>query len=333
MPLTPSGRLASLTLAAATATVLLAGCSGAAAPANTAGDLNGRKVTMVVGIANLPFYQNEACAAEKVLSAAGVDFTYQESQDFDTAKQVQLLQSVIASSPDAIMLSPTNGEALAAPVQEAESSDIPVVLFDTNLNDPSVASGDVVTDNLAAGAAGADALTAALAGRAGSIAVVGFPAGNSVTDDREAGFLDAFTPPAGTTLLDVQRIEGLDTSASANTAAAILAANPDLTAMVAVNAAALRGAVQAVKEAGKQDTVTIVGFDIDQSFVPDVQSGLVSAVVGINAVEEGRIAGELTLAALRGEAPQSTTVAPLVMTADNVDQAIDQVYGCSGAGS
>ena len=310
------------------------GAGGAAAGASEgSGDLSGARATMVVGISNLPFYLNESCAAEKVFDEAGVEFDYQESENFDTTLQVPLLQQVVADHPDAILVSPTDAEALAAPVQEATDAGITVVLFDTTLSDPGIADGEVITDNVEAGQEAAEQLTDLISDESGSVGFIGFPPGNSVTDDRESGFQDSFEPPSGVELLDTTRVEGTDPSAAANVAQSVLAAHDDLVALVAANAPALQGTVQAVQESGREDDIVVVGFDIDPSFPAQVESGLIDVLIGINAVEEGTAAAEAALSALQGEEPEPVRVPPVVMTRDNIDEATDQVYGCSGTGT
>lgn len=329
------------TLAAALALVASAcgsdddggGGAEAASAADGGSEASGSRATMVVGISNLPFYLNESCAAERVFEEAGVEFDYQESENFDTSLQVPLLQQVIADQPDAILLSPTDAEALAAPVQEAVDAGIKVVLFDTTLADPDIAHGEVITDNAEAGRVGAEQLTELIADESGTVGVIGFPPGNNVTDDRESGFEEAFEPPSGVELLDIERIEGTDPSAAANVAQSVIAAHDDLVALVAVNAAALQGTVQAVQEAGREDDIAIVGFDIDPSFPALVESGVIDVLIGIDAVEEGTAAAEAAVSALQGEEPEPVRVPPVVMSRDNIDEATDQVYGCSGTGS
>jgi ribose transport system substrate-binding protein len=300
----------------------------ASAQTSEAGQTDDRSATMVVGIPNLPFYLNGACSAEKVLTAEGVDFDYQESQNFDASLQIPVVQSAIAASPDVLLLAPTDSTALVAPVQEAVDAGIKVILFDTTIDTPEIADGEVITDNAEGGRAAAEETNRLLAGKTGTVALLTFQPGNTVTDDRQAGFVEAFEEDGGLRLEPSTPLTGIDDSEAANIAQGVIASTPDLVAIVGVNATAVRGANQALLEAGREDLV-VGGFDIDPAFGALVKDGQLDFIVGINAVEEGRVAGEMALTALRGEENDPVRVDPIMMTQENADEALGQVYGCT----
>jgi ribose transport system substrate-binding protein len=94
---------------------------------------------------------------------------------------------VVAASPAALLIAPTNSKALLGPVSAAIDAGIKVVLVDTTLDDTSKVLSAIATDNAAGGAAAADAL-AKLIGEKGEVMVIAFQAGASTSDQRQKGF-------------------------------------------------------------------------------------------------------------------------------------------------
>lgn len=64
---------------------------------------------------------------------------------------VAALEAVIASGPDAILIAPTDVDALQTPLQTAVDAGIVVVLVDTTLSDPSLAVSQIASDCTSSG--------------------------------------------------------------------------------------------------------------------------------------------------------------------------------------
>src|SRR5581483_10650644 len=124
--------IATVALLAATA----AG-SGAAPNAKQAGQKT-YKFVLVAGIASDAFYltMNKGAQAEaKKLGNVKVSFTG-STEAFSPPTQIPFLTAAIAKKPDAILIAPTDKNALIAPIQRAIDAGIPVITVDTFITKP-----------------------------------------------------------------------------------------------------------------------------------------------------------------------------------------------------
>ena len=106
---------------------------------------------------------------------------------FDATLQNPIIDAVVASGPDAILVAPNDVEASAGPLQRAQEAGIEVILVDTTVNDESIGRSRIASDNLQGGVTAADAL-AELIGEEGKVMVISVNPGISSTDARQAGF-------------------------------------------------------------------------------------------------------------------------------------------------
>jgi ribose transport system substrate-binding protein len=83
----------------------------------------------------------------------GATVKTQGAQKFDPTLQTPIVQSVVASKPDALIIAPTDVSAMQQPIEQAKEQGIKVVLVDTTLEDPSVAESAIASDNLGGGKA------------------------------------------------------------------------------------------------------------------------------------------------------------------------------------
>jgi len=100
----------------------------------------------------------------------------------------------------------------------------------------------------------------------------------------------------------------------------LMTANPDLTAIYATGEPALLGAVAAVESQGRQQSVSIVGWDLTPSAVAGIDAGYVLGVVQQDPAGMGAAAVEAALKAARGEAVEKQIAVPVtIVTKENVE--------------
>lgn len=132
-----------LTLAAlASATVLaLTACSGGGAQQSQdnsgsgggAGDNSGYTIAMITHeTPGDSFWDKIRAGAEQAAKNNGVKLNY--SNDPDAAKQAQLIQTAVDSKVQGIATTLATPDALKGPVQSAKSANIPVVAFNSGIN-------------------------------------------------------------------------------------------------------------------------------------------------------------------------------------------------------
>ncbi|HEX8095001.1 substrate-binding domain-containing protein, partial [Jatrophihabitans sp.] len=179
----PGGSTSASALAGAAA----ATASSVAAPAKASKDY---KLSFVQGVAGDEFYISMQCGIQAEAAKLGVSVRTQGPQKFDPTLQRPIVDSVVSSKPDAILIAPTDVSAMQSPLQAAAQAGINVVLVDTTVKDPSFATSQIASDNIGGGKAAFDAIKQ-LAPQGGKVLIMSVDPGISTTDARAKGFEDA----------------------------------------------------------------------------------------------------------------------------------------------
>lgn len=224
----------------------------------------------------------------------------------DAGIQTDTMYDVINSKPDAIVLSPVNADPLVAPCQEAEKAGIPVVLVDTL-----IATEDYVnafmTDNVAAGALAAEEM-AKLMENEGKVHLFAGSAGSTANVDRLKGFTDYMEANCP----DIEIIGTLYSEADVNLcttqATDVMAANPDLKAVFAVDEMRTSGVGMALLQQGKAGDIIVGGFDANDDTVALMEQGVVNFLTIQQPYQMGYQAFNAALETVKGTIPEHEIV-------------------------
>lgn len=305
---------------AATAAFAVAGCGSdddGSSSASGGGGASGKKLTLVTGVKGDEFYITMACGAQAEAKKLGVQLNVQSPDEFDPSKQTPIVNAVAASKPDALLIAPTDDSALYNPIKQVADGGAKIVLVDTTLRRDDLAASQVATDNFAGGKAAAQAL-ADLVGGSGKVLVIGFKAGVSTDDLRTQGF-KAGAKELGLTLVGTQYNDNKPEKAASIIKAA-LARDPDLKGVFATNSFASEGASTGLREAGKQASVKIVGFDAGPIQVEQLKQNLVQALIAQQSAEIGRLGVQQAVNALEGKPVKAKIgTGSTTITRDNMD--------------
>lgn len=278
----------------------------------------------------LPLTASHATAAEKpkvalVMKSLANEFfltmedgakTYQKdhSADFDlisngikdetdTSSQIRIVEQMIVSKVDALVIAPADSKALVPVLKKASDAGIKVVNIDNRL-DPEVLKSKsldipfVGPDNRK----GARLVGEYLAMQLKQGDQVGIIEGVSTTTNaqqRTAGFKDAMEA-AGMKIVGVQSGNWEIDKGNA-VAAAMLNEYPDLKALLAGNDSMALGAVSAVRAAGKKGQVQVVGYDNIKAIHPMLKDGRVLATADQFAAKQAVFGIEAALKLVKGE--------------------------------
>ncbi|MEF2976320.1 ABC transporter substrate-binding protein [Subtercola sp. YIM 133946] len=319
-------RLVSLVGIGAIAALSLSACAGGGSTSSTPGAY---KLSFVQGVAGDEFYITMQCGIEAEAAKLGVTVNTQGPAKFDPTLQKPIVDSVVASKPDALLIAPTDVTAMQAPLNAAAQAGIKVVLVDTSVDDPSFATAQISSDNNGGGKAGFDAIKQ-LNPNGGKVLIMATDPGISTTDARIAGFEDAVKADSSFDYLGVQYSHN-DPAEAAKLITAALAKDPDIVGVFATNTFAAEGTATGVRQAGKQDTVKIAGFDAGPAQVKDLRDGTIDALVAQQPALIGADGVDAAVAALKGETVTAKTQTGFqVLTLDNIDTTgKDYVYKSS----
>lgn len=253
----------------------------------------------------------------------GVNVVVADGQ-LSAPKQIADLESAIVQGVDGIILAPVEADALAPVVREAINAGIPVVTIDRPVNGVPEVLANVAADNFKGAEAQGEAVVKAFPDGATIVNLQGIP-GDKTANDRNGGAHKVIDAAGGKYVFvaeqaaNFSRDKGLEVAENILTGLAevpkvIIAANDDMAL----------GAAQAVDARGLKGQISIYGYDGSEGALKAVKSGDLAATVDQFPGLQGRTAIRTLVDFVREGAKPETSdvlVAPVAITADNLDQA------------
>lgn len=242
----------------------------------------------------------------------GVDIEWNgPAAETDFARQIQIVDSMIARRMDGIVLAATDRRALTSAVDRAMSLGIPTTIFDSGLDSDNYTSF-VATGNVEAGRLAGRELGRLLNGK-GKVAMIQHVPGSVSTGDRETGFEEAIAKEFPGIQI-VQKLYGMsDRSKALSAAENMLTAHPDLDGMFASTEPSASGAILALTGRGRNGKVKLVGFDVNDAMVEALRSGSLSATVLQDPFKIGFEAVKTVVDKLAGQTPPKRMDLPAVV--------------------
>jgi len=284
-----------------------AGSSGAgatAAGASTAGsapaqDMSNISVSYLDGLKGIPFFTSVHCGAQARAKELGIKYDHDGPAEFDPTQQIPLLNAIGARKPSALIISPTDTQALIAPLQGLVGQGIKIVTVDTTVTDESVAVSRIISDNAAGGKLGAETLNK-LTGGKGSVVVLSVKPGISTTDERAAGFTEAIKAFPTLKFLGVEYNQGTDKTAQ-EVVTGLIAREADLSGIFVVGNVGSEGAAAALRAANVSDRVKVVQYDASPPQVDQLKQGVLDALIAQDPYQEGVSAVDQAVNAVLGK--------------------------------
>ncbi len=288
-----------------------------------------KEIAFIQGVAGDEFYITMQCGIEAEAKKSGAKVSTQGPAKFDPTQQKPIVDSVVSSKPDAILVAPTEVSAMQAPLEAAADAGIEVVLVDTTVEDPSFAVSQIASDNVGGGEAAFKAIEE-LAPDGGKVLVVSTDPGVSTVDARAKGFEDAAKGNADFEFLGVQYSHN-EPAQAAKIVTAALQKDPDIVGIFATNVFSAEGSATGIRQAGKQGEVNVVGFDAGPAQVEQLREGTVQALIAQQPDDIGAQGVQQALAALDGESTKKEIqTGSTIITKDNVDgEGKDALYKSS----
>jgi ribose transport system substrate-binding protein len=291
---------ASTTTGASGSTTTAGGSSGGAnLTVPPAGSGAGKKLVLIPGTKGDPFYVTMGCGAQAEAKRVGATLTIQGPADFSAPEQIPIVDSVIASKPDAVLIAPTDSSALIAPMTQMKNAGIKIVQVDTTVTDTSLAVSSITSNNLAGGELAAKTL-AGLIGDKGSVVVINTEPGVSTTDARAQGFNQQMKTYPNIKVIPIQYDQD-NSNTAASLVSSLLAAHPDLSGIFAINTLTAQGVGTGITQAGAGGKIKVVGFDAGPQQVQQLQAGTVQALIAQQPYQEGVDGVDEAIDALTGK--------------------------------
>lgn len=225
----------------------------------------------------------------------------------DTGSQIRILEQMIVSKVDAIVLAPSDSKALVPAVQKAVEAGIIVVNIDNPLDAAVLKDKNLsipyVGPNNRNGARLAGAYLAQRLKAGDEVGIIeGIPTAANA-QQRTAGFKDAMEA-AGMKIVALQSGDW-EINKGTTVASAMLSEYPNLKGLLVGNDSMALGAVSAVRAAGRAGKVLIVGYDNISAIKPMIADGRVLATVDQFAAKQAVFGIDTALKALAEHRKQS----------------------------
>ena len=239
----------------------------------------------------------------------------------DLARQVGLVEEMMAGQAAAIVIAPADSKALVSVLKRAQDAGIVVVNIDNKLDDEvlketGVRIPFVGPDNRAGARMAAEYLAKKLA----KGDKVGMLEGIKTAfngQQRRLGFEDAMQA-AGIEIVDVQSAQW-EMDIANRVASAMISEHPDIKALLCGNDSMALGAVAAVKAAGRSGQIRIVGYDGISAAREAIKEGAILATIEQHADRLAVFGIEYALQLLRGESTLQDKQTPVeLVTAESL---------------
>ena len=303
----------------ASATLLctsLTACNRDSGGNNAAGDSANKSITFALSTQANSFMVKMREGAQKKADELGLTINFQDASD-DSATQANQLANAAATGAGAVIVNPTDSDAMAPAVKQLVDEKIPVVAVDRAVNNANVASY-IASDNETGGKQAAKALSDAINGE-GEILVLQGKTGSSASRERGQGFDEGLKDSPNIKVVakqtaEFERVKGLDVTTN------LLQAHPNVKAIFAENDEMALGAIEALGDKAGKDVI-VVGFDGVEDALKAIKEGTMYASIAQQPADMAAQAVVEASKLLKGEAAtKEMQVDVVTVTKDNVDK-------------
>ncbi|MCM5511057.1 ribose ABC transporter substrate-binding protein RbsB [Vibrio sp. SCSIO 43169] len=261
-------------------------------------------IAIVISTLNNPFFVSMKDGAEKKASELGYDLITLDSQN-DPTKELSNMEDLTVRGVKAILINPTDSDAVSNAVRMVNRTGIPVITLDRGATRGNIAA-HIASDNVAGGEMAGSFLADALGKNGQVIQLEGIP-GTSASRERGAGFMNA-KDKSQLKLLTSQPAD-FDRSKGLNVMENLLASYPTVQAVFAQNDEMALGAIKAIQASNKK--IIVVGFDGTDEGISSVKNGEMAATIAQQPELIGALGVVTAHKILQGEAVNSYIPVPL----------------------
>ncbi len=275
-----------------------------------------------------PFRIAETESMRSEAKERGIKKLVYTNANSQASKQISDIRDMIAQDVDAIVVAPLLEEGLAPALNAAKEAKVPVFLIDRET--AGKPCEDYITfmgSNFLQQGEQAAKVLADLTNEKAKVAVLEGTPGASVTIDRTEGFEKALKQYPNMEIVASQTGEFLRTKGQ-TVMEQLIQSNPEINAVYAENDEMALGAIQALKDAGKNpgQDVKVISIDGTRQAVQAITTGDINAVIETNP-RFGPLAFDTIEKFLAGKPiPQKIIVQDDLYTPENAQEKLDETY-------
>lgn len=266
--------------------------------------------TIVVNLKTLSseYWQTVKSGIDRAAEELGITIDVQgPPAESDIQGQVNQIETQLGGNPDAIIIAPDDNDAVVGVLESTGYQGIVVFCDTTNTYENQTAFVGTSNDEAAYGGG---VYGAAINGADTKALIIYGQEGDNTSNLRKSGYEKALEE-AG--LTPVAEMSGNNNTAdSKNVMEAQLIANEDINLVLCHNDDSALGALEAIKEAGKEG-ITVIGFDGNTSALESIAAGELAATIAQQPEEMGYLSVMTVVSALKGETVEKVISVPTVV--------------------
>jgi ribose transport system substrate-binding protein len=283
-----------------------------------------KEIAVIVKTANSDFWQNvKKGANDAVTELKGYTASFQgAASDTDLAGQVALVENAVNRKVAAIVLAPSDPDALIPAMKKAWEAKIPVILIDSAASEAgkNYYQSFLATDNQQAGELCAKALIDKV-GSTGKIAIMSYTAGSGSEIGRVGGFKKYIETHSKLQIVG-PFYSNSQMGTALNQTTDVLAANPDLKGIFGANEPTAIGMGRALVQSGKAAKVVAIGFDGNGDLQGFVKDGTIEAIAVQSAYQMGSLGVKTAVEVVQGKkVPKFRDTGVVMVTKKNIESA------------
>ncbi len=302
-------------------------------PINQLGDAQLADVTIGLSMKTLtaPYFVAQLKVIEQEVKSRGMKFIYVDAQD-DILRQVANVEDLLARGIDLLILNPLDPNALVMATKSAARAGVPVIIIDSSIDPEAEFVTIIQSNNLRNGELVGEWLVKQMHGQRINACVMSGAQGNPVGKERRQGvfrgIIEEQLRTMGETKFDMQ-MQGWGNWTYEGGLTAMedmIVANPDINVLISEQDAMALGAMQAVREAGKEDQILIVSAADGQKEAFEMIKNGEYGATGLNDPELiSKKAVDIAIRVLSGETgfPQVIYTQPACISIGNVEEFYD----------
>ena len=279
--------------------LVLAACGGdsggsgddAAAGGDDAGG-DGIKIAVIPKAVNNPYFDASFNGAERACEELGAECEYIGPTEATGAAQVEFINTAVQQGFDALVVSAADQEAVIPALQQAQSRGLTIVTYDADVTDPSARGVFIQPSSTELIGQAQLQWAAEQTGGEGEIAILSAAA----TAENQNAWIEVMegeleSNPDYANLELVDTVYGDDDAAkSAEQAAGLLQAHPDLKAIIAPTTVGIREAAKYISGSEYKGEVAVTGLGLPSEMNAYVKDGTVEKFGLWNPEDLGYIA-------------------------------------------
>lgn len=238
----------------------------------------------------------------------------------DTGSQIEVVKNMITLGVDGIVLAPNQKGGLVAAVEESIGEGIPVVIFDSGLDEGPEIVSYVATDNYKGGQMAGEAMAKAVG--EGDVILLRYLPGSESTERREEGFLDALKEYPKINVVSSDQYAGDNATGAKDKVDQLLQLHGNtLAGIFAVCEPNANGTLEALKNAGLAGKVKFIAFDPSDSLIEALKDGSCHGIVLQDPVQMGYQSVKTLVESLNGkQAEPFISTGEYLATPENMEE-------------